>query len=130
MQRVGARDQTEFLYQFAGWGNSLGADSRAARVQVAGLDLRHEPLQRTAEKVAAERTSQFEPYGGRITAQETPETSIGKRIEKVARVEVRFAITFARCSQDGVWTRFDSAVNEPGKVDAKEGEPRIGDRIN
>ena len=54
MQRVGTRDEAEILFDLALRCDGLRAHAGTAGHQIVRLDLRNQPLQRTAEKLAAE----------------------------------------------------------------------------
>src|SRR5579872_5855431 len=130
MQRVGARDETELLHQLTGRRNGLRTDARAARVEIVWLDLRNQAAQRLAKQIAAERAAQLEPGGGGIAPEETPEAAVGECVEEIARVEIGFAISFARRGQDRIGSGFDAAANQAREVHAEEGEARIGHGVD
>ena len=105
VQRVGAGNQPEILNQVALRRNRLRAHSRAARRQIARPDLRHQPLQRQAEQLPAERPPQLVPAHRRIFPQEAPQPAVAQGVEQIARVEVGLAVAFPRQCQHRVRAR-------------------------
>src|SRR4051794_35959043 len=95
-----------------------------------GANLRHESLQRTDEGRFAEGSPHFDATGFPMISRHTNEAGICQRLEQVDQIDVELRITFASECQHGIWSAFDSAVNQPREMHAEEWELRIGHGVN
>lgn len=68
----------------------------------------------------------FRPAKAGISEHETPKTGKESSFEKIAKIDFGPAVSFARESEHGIWSGFDAAANEAGKMHAKEGKFGVG----
>src|SRR5262249_16446860 len=86
--------------------------------------------ERTSEALLTQRTVVLTNAATPVLHSHTPEAGKHSSLDCIAEVEIGFAIAFALQSQHSIWTRFDPAVDAPGKMNAKEGKARVGHRVN
>src|SRR6266481_7445969 len=65
-----------------------------------------------------------------MACQETPQAGKAQRIEKVEKVDVALAVTFAREGEHRIGASLDAAVNQARKMDAEKRKLRIRDGVN
>ena len=108
----------------------MRAHARSAGNQVVRLDLGNQPLQRSAEQLAAEAAAELIPAGAAVFPEKSPQSGKGKRVGQIGEVDIVFGVTFARERQHRVRSGFDAARDPAREMDTEKREARVGNRVD
>src|ERR1035441_2195572 len=120
----------KILHQFSVQQHRLGADARAAGLQILRANFRHEFLQRARELRFGKGAANFITAHAWILDEKFPQAGVKKRFGEIAQVYGSPLVAFARKGEHGIRSGLNAAVDQPREMDAKKRKLGVEHGIN